>query len=88
MNATAERKGRWVWVPDAIDEPWTGKPGFDYSFRASQIYLTLAFKVSESDVKFCLRHNLLPPDRLKGTQLALWVAGARAMHDRITIWRA
>jgi len=83
---TATGKGKWVWVPDAINEPWQGKPGFDYSMRASRIYLSLVFKVPEDDIKFCLRHNLLPPAKLKPKQLAVWMDGARTVYNRVLMF--
>jgi hypothetical protein len=73
-------KGKWVFVEC---EDWEGaKPNSFYSFQASKIYLSLVFKVPDRDVRFCMRYNLLPPDGLRGSQVKLWIDGARRMSFR------
>ncbi len=74
-----ELKGRWVFVPL---ESWETKPASYHSLRASRIYLTLAFKVPDDDIRFCLRNNLLPPDKMRGAQMRAWIDGARRAMDR------
>lgn len=46
--------------------------------RQSEIYLSLVFKSSNRDLRFCMRHDLLPPKHWKRGQIARWVAEARA----------
>lgn len=68
-------KGKWAFVP--LDK-WEVLPHSYYSFRASQIYLSLAMRVPDADVSFCMKNDVLPLPKLSPKQLAIFVAGARA----------
>lgn len=74
--------GKWIFVPL---EAWESKPKRYYCLRRSQIYLQLVFKVNDRDLRFCMRHCLLPPERLRRKQAQLWVAGARAAISRADV---
>ena len=51
---------------------------FDSSMRSSHIYLALVFKADYDDVEFCMRHDLLPPEKIRRKSLRVWLDGARA----------
>lgn len=78
------QKGKWVFVPG---EKWDNPENNDYyGFRLARIYLSLTFKTTDTNVRFCLKNNLLPPPRFsRGRQIEAWIDGAKSAIGQ---WKA
>lgn len=74
-NMSKGQTGRWIFVPA---QAWETKPDEYYSMAASSIYLRLAFRLPDEDVKFCMKFGIVPRPTISNKQLPVFVEGARA----------